>query len=166
MSWTNECTESNQFRVKNVEEVRNVLECMGFNVENQDNLISFSTSGEGVYFDDNTEVVLSIKPIPPTNENLIGLISDSIAESVDFDTLEEDYGLKQEEVLVIPIIEYLQDQLLTEEEYVIITCAGFESRCGGSFNPFGDVTVITQKNVKYSCLYNQAQNLLKEIRGF
>jgi hypothetical protein len=161
MSWTNECTESNQFKVGNVEEVKQVLESMGFITYVEDNSISFATSGEGTFFDDSAEVVLSLKPIKkeePTN--FVGVISDYCAESVDLHDI--GYGLTTNDIMVQPITEYLQEQLLNEDEHIIITCAGFESRCSGSFAPFGDVTVITKTGINFGNLYQLAEKFLKK----
>lgn len=161
MSWTNECTESNQFKVKNTEEVKEVLELMGFDVYTDKGFISFVTSGEGTFFDDMANVVLSIKPvnIEGTEKNLIGIVSDYTNDSVCLDDLEEEYGVKQDEVMVTPITEYLQEQLL-ENEHVTITSAGFESRCSGSYSPFGDITVITKDKVGFGSLCSIEQELL------
>ena len=150
MSWTNECTESNQFKVKNTEEVREVLELMGFDVDTDKGSIYFVTSGEGTFFDDIAEVVLSTKPV--NDKNLIGIISDYTNNSVDLDNLEEEYGVKRNEVTVTPITEYLQEQLL-EDEHVTITSAGFESRSSGSYSPIGDIIVITKNKVSSGSLY-------------
>lgn len=156
MSWTNECTESNNFKVKNTEEVKEVLKLMGFDVY-LDNGIYFVTSDEGTFFNEEAEVVLSIKPV--NDKNLIGIISDYTNDSVDLDNLEEEYGIKQDEVTVTPITEYLQDQLL-ENEHVTITSAGFESRSSGSHSPFGDIIVITKNKVNFGSLYKLEQELL------
>lgn len=163
MSWTNECTESNQFKVGNVKEVRQVLESMGFTTYVEDNSISFTTSGEGTFFDDNAEVVLSFKPIEKEDQleptNFVGIISDYSIESIDLHDI--GYNLSVNDVMVQSITEYLQDQLLNEDEHIIITCAGFESRCGGSFNPFGDVTVITKGGIKSNSLHQLVKEFLK-----
>ena len=163
MSWTNECTESNEFKVKNPQEVREVLELMGFNVYGSDNGLSFITSGEGTFFDEGAEIVLSLKPISieGTEKNLIGIISDFSCDSIDLGTIEEEYGIKDGEYMVTPVLEYLQDQLL-DKEYITVTCAGFESRCSGSYSPFGDVTIITKNNTKFFSLSQEVDKYLKE----
>ena len=163
MSWTNECTESNEFKVKNPQEAREVLELMGFDVYGNDNSISFVTSGEGTFFDEGAEVVLSLKPISieGTEKNLIGIISDYTNDGIDLNDLESEYGVKQDEIMITPIIEYLQDQLL-DKEYITVTCAGFESRCSGSYSPFGDVTVITKNDTKFFSLSQAIDSYLKE----
>lgn len=160
MSWTNECTESNQFKVGNVEEVKQVLESMGFITYVEDNSISFT---EGTFFDDNAEVVLSFKPIKKEEQeeptNFVGIISDC-CESIDLHNI--GYGLTTNDVIVQPITEYLQEQLLNEDEHIAITCTGFESRCSGSFAPFGDVTVITKTSINFKNLYQVAEEFLKK----
>ena len=163
MSWTNECTESNVFKVVQPQEVKEVLELMGFCVYENEEGLSFSTSGEGTFFDENTEVVLSLKPcnIEGEYKNLIGIISDLTCDSIDLNTISKDYGLKENEYMVTPIMEYLQEQLL-DKEYITITCAGFESRCSGSFSPFGDITIITKNNVNFESLANIAYKFLNE----
>ena len=163
MSWTNECTESNEFKVKNPQEVREVLELMGFDVYGNDNSLSFVTSGEGTFFDEGAEVVLSLRPISieGTEKNLIGIISDFSCDSIDLGTIEEEYGIKDGEYMVTPVLEYLQDQLL-DKEYITVTCAGFESRCSGSWSPFGDVTIITKNNTKFFSLSQEVNKYLKE----
>lgn len=164
MSWTNECTESNQFKVRNVEEVKQVLESMGFITYVEDNSISFVTSGEGAFLDDSAEVVLSFKPIKKEEQeeptSFVGIISDCCAESIDLHNI--GYGLTTNNVIVQPIIEYLQEQLLNEDEYIAITCAGFESRCSGSYAPFGDVTVITKTSINFKNLCQVAEEFLKK----
>lgn len=164
MSWTNECTESNQFKVKNVEEVKQVLESMGFITYAGGNSIAFSTSGEGTFFDDNAEVVLSLKPIKKEEQeeptNFVGIISDYCMESVDLENI--GYDLTKDNVVVQSITEYLQDQLQNEKEYITVTCAGFESRCSGSFSPFGDVTVITKNTTEFMSLYKAVDDILKK----
>ena len=164
MSWTNECTESNQFKVGNVKEVRQVLESMGFTTYVEDNSISFTTSGEGTFFDDNAEVVLSLKPIEKEDQleptNFVGIISDCSIESIDLHDI--GYGLTTNDIMVQSITEYLQDQLFNEDEHIIITCAGFESRCSGSYSPFGDVTVITKTSMNFKNLYQLAEEFLKK----
>ena len=149
MSWTNECTESNNFKVKNTQEVKEVLELMGFVVYNSDDILSFNTSGEGTFFDEGTEVVQSLKPIniEGTQKNLIGIISDYTIDSIDINELESTYGVKEGEYMVTPIIEYLQEELL-DNEYITITCAGFESNSRGSHSPFGYV-IITKNDTKF-----------------
>ena len=163
MSWTNECTESNEFKVRNPQEVREVLELMGFDVYESTNGLSFVTSGEGTFFDEGAEVVLSLRPISIEGEekNLIGIISDFSNDSIDLDTIEDEYGVKDGEYMVTPVLEYLQDQLL-DKEYITVTCAGFESRCSGSYSPFGDVTIITKNNTEFFSLAQAVNKYLKE----
>ena len=163
MSWTNECTESNEFKVRNPQEVREVLELMGFDVYESTNGLSFVTSGEGTFFDEGVEVVLSLRPISIEGEekNLIGIISDYSNDSIDLDTIEDEYGVKEGEYMVTPMLEYLQDQLL-DKEYITVTCAGFESRCSGSCSPFGDVTIITKNNTEFFSLSQTVDKYLKE----
>lgn len=163
MSWTNECTESNEFKVRNPQEVREVLELMGFNVYESENGLSFVTSGEGTFFDEGAEVILSLRPISIEGEekNLIGIISDYSNNSIDLDTIEDEYGVKDGEYMVTPVLEYLQDQLL-DKEYITVTCAGFESRCSGSCSPFGDVTIITKNNTEFFSLAQAVNKYLKE----
>lgn len=163
MSWTNECTESNEFKVRQPQEVREVLELMGFNVYESTNGLSFVTSGEGTFFNEDTEIVLSLKPISIEGEekNLIGITSDYSNDSIDLDTIEDEYGVKKGEYMVTPLVEYLQDQLL-DKEYITVTCAGFESRCSGSFSPFGDVTIITKNNTEFFNLSQAVDEFLKK----
>ena len=164
MSWTNECTESNVFKVKNTKEVKEVLELMGFDVHEDTDGLSFVTSGEGTFFNEDTEVVLAKKPISVegVEKNLIGIISDYTSDSVNIDDLEEEYGVTEEDVMIVPIIEYLQDELLDEKQYITVTCAGFESRSRGSFSPFGDATIITKNSTDFISLYGAIGKILKE----
>lgn len=157
MSWTEQCTESSVFKVKNTKEVKEVLSTMGFDVYGQDNEVYFF-GDENVWFDENTEVVLSLEPIEVEGEtkNLIGLISDQICEPVDLDSLEEGT------YMVVPIVEYLQDQLV-EGSYISITCVGYTGRNGGNSEPFGDVTVITKNNSKFMSLRKAEKEILKEL---
>ena len=161
MSWTNELTESSCFKVKHPQEVKQVIELMGLSVNLKENQIDFySTDNE--YFDDNTEVVLSLKPITiegleePTN--IIGIISDSCMESVDLNELEDDTYVVQS------ITDYLQDELIDEQQYITIMSAGFEVRMSGNYNPFGDITFITKNTVKGASLWS-LENQFKEETG-
>lgn len=163
MSWTNECTESNLFKVINPKEVKQVLENMGFNVyESEEGL--FFGSDEGTFFNEDTEVVLSLKPSTidgldgPTN--FVGIISDYCMESVDLEDI--GYGLTKDDIMVVPIVEYLQDQLKDEKEYITVICAGFESRTNGSCSPFGDVTFITKNTTDFVSLYKAVDDFLEK----
>ena len=158
MSWTTEFLESSAFKVKHPKEVKQVLELMGFSTEVKDNQISFfSTDNE--YYDEDTEVVLSLKPIIQDGEeptNIIGIISDSCMESVDLSELKEDTYMVQS------ITEYLQDELINEKQYITIMNAGFEGRMSGNYNPFGDMYFITKGTSKFSSLWTMEQQFKKE----
>lgn len=169
MSWTNECIQSNSFRVKQPKEVAEVLELLGFITHQKDGAIALSTSGEGgVWLDEDAEVVLSIKPFAQDGEmrNLHGIISDYTSSSSYLDNLAEEYynctiDNIQDHVMIVPLIEYLQDQLL-DGEHIEITCAGFESKANYNFDPFGYVEVITKDKHVSSGL----TNLLEELLNF
>ena len=168
MSWTNECIESNYFEVKHIAEVKHVIERLGLCTVIDNNKIMFYSSGEGEYFDDNAEVILSIKPtevLKDNNEieitNLIEVISNNTMETLD--EILEINNLKQSDVCVQSIVEYLQDELIDEKQAIIITTSGFEQRCSGSFNPFGDVYIITKKHVDCMSLYGYTMQKLKEL---
>ena len=150
MSWTNECTESNKFTVKDVNQVKHVLEDMGFDVYRDDNSLSFVTSGEGVFFNEDTQVVLQ-------DGEYIGIISDYIEEPV---MLDEDGTLNGQEVKALYITDYLQEQLSDDKQYIAVTCAGYEGRSSGSYSPFGDVTVITKNNTEFVSLQRAIDNIL------
>ena len=64
MSWTNECSESNFFKVKNTEEVRKVLEHLSFEVhENEGKIFLYGGSEEdSAYLDEDAEVVIAKEP--------------------------------------------------------------------------------------------------------
>ena len=159
MSWTTEFLESSAFKVKNTDEVREVLICMGFATDLKDGFLSFY-SQDNEYFDEDTEVVLSLKPFTREGEtkptNIIGIISDSCIESVDLSELEEGTYMVQS------ITEYLQDQLIDEKQYITITNVGFEGRMSGNSNPFGDIYFITKNTVKFSSLYATEQKFKEE----
>ena len=155
MSWTTEFLESNAFKVKNTEEVKEVIEYMGFSTCIKDGYISFY-SEDNEYFDEDTEVVLSLKPIEGKTTNIIGIISDSCMESVDLEELEKDTYIVQS------ITEYLQDQLADEKQYITIINVGFEGRMSGNYNPFGDLIFITKNIVKFSSLLATEQQFKKE----
>ena len=155
MSWTTEFLESSAFKVKNTEEVREVLICMGFATTLKDDFLSFY-SEDNEYFDEDTEVVLSLKPIEGKDTNLIGIISDSCMESVDLSELEEGTYMVQS------ITEYLQDQLADDKQYITIMNVGFEGRMSGNYNPFGDIYFITKNTVKFSSLWAMEQQFKKE----
>ena len=164
MSWTNECTQSNEFTVKDTKEVKAVLKTLGFKVfVNESNTMQFF-GDEGAYIDDYDEVVLSLKPITKEGNseatNFVGLISDKIADSIDLENI--GYNLTEKDVKVMRIIEYLQNELL-ENQYIVITCAGFDGRTSGNSSPFGDVTVITKNIVKSESLYSITENMKKDL---
>ena len=155
MSWTNECTQTNTFRTKNNEEVKEVLELLGFDVyKNKDGLQAFGS--EGTYLDENTDVVLSNKPHEDIETGelkyLHGIISDYTNESVDVDEVRETYKYTDKDYVVMPLIEYLQDMLSNDKEYITCTCAGFEGRTGGDSNPYGYVEFITKTTHKAKTL--------------
>ena len=160
MSWTTEFIESSSFEVKNTDEVRSVLVAMGFNVcKSESGSLSFY-SDDNVYYDEDTEVVLSLKPIiiegldEPTN--FIGIISDSCTESVDLSELEEGTYTVQS------ITEYLQDQLADDKQYITIMNVGFEGRMSGNYNPFGDIVFITKSQMKSASLWSLESQFKKE----
>lgn len=152
MSWTNECTDSNYFKVKNPKEVRNVLESMGFDVYENEGSLRFITSGQGIFFDEDTKVLSS----KDTNGKVLGVYSSTLNISGN-----EEQRINPDEGVVTPVVEYLQEQLL-DKQYITITCAGFESRSSGSFDPFGDVTIITKQDVKFVSLAGAVRTYLKE----
>lgn len=170
MSWTNECTESNRFKVKNPKEVKAVLETLGFEVyQNERDVEILQFFGdEGTYLEEEDEVVLSLKPITKEgcNEptNFIGCISDNILDSINIEDKEllESYNLTKEDLVITKITDYLQEELL-EKEYIVLTSAGFEGRSSGNSNPFGDVTIITKNTIKGKSLYTITEELLAEI---
>jgi len=161
MSWTNECLESSEFKVKQIKEVREVLNLMGFVTYETEGKVCFYSSGEGTWFDEDTEVVLSLKPFEKEGNvtNLIGIISDNIMNSVDLDELEKDT------YMVVNITEYLQDQLVDEEEFISMVDCGFESRSGGDSNPFGCAVFITKNNVKWINLGCWVDKQVEELRA-
>ena len=159
MSWTNEFMESSAFKVKNTEEVKEVLNRMGMDtLVTEDNAICFY--GDEVYFDEDTEVILSLKPIE--NKNLLGIYSYSSNNCIDLDEVKEEYNLTEDDYMVVPITEYLQDQLADDKQYIAITTAGYEGRSAGNFNPFGELTVITKNGTDFVSLYSATQEILKK----
>lgn len=162
MSWTNEFMESNAFKVKNIDEVEKVLELMGMDTcRTEDQAICFY--GDEVYFDDDTEVILSLKPIEIDGErrNLLGIYNYSSNNCIDIDEVKEEHNLTEDDYMVVPITEYLQDQLTDDKQYIAITTAGYEGRSAGKFNPFGEVTVITKNGTEFVSLYSATQDILK-----
>lgn len=163
MSWTNEFMESSAFKVKNTEEVKEVLNLMGMDtLVTEDNAICFY--GDEVYFDEDTEVILSLKPIEIDGQkkNLLGLYGYNIMDSIDIDEVKEEYNLTEDDYMVVPITEYLQDQLADDKQYIAITTAGYEGRSAGNFNPFGELTVITKNGTDFVSLYSATQEILKK----
>ncbi len=158
MSWTTEFIESNSFRVKNTEEVKQVLETMGFSVYGSENGSLSFFSDENAYYDEDTEVVLSLKPIDKDGNitNFIGIISDSCMDSVELSELEEGSYMVQS------ITEYLQDQLADEKQYITIMNVGFEGRMSGNYNPFGDIVFITKSQMKSASLWSMEQQFKRE----
>lgn len=162
MSWTNEFMESNAFKVKNTEEVKEVLNLMGMDTLTENDTICFY--GDETYFDEDTEVILSLKPIEIDGQkkNLLGIYSYSSNNCIDIDEVKEERNLTEDDYMVIPITEYLQDQLADDKQYIAITTAGYEGRSGGNFNPFGELTVITKNGTEFVSLYSATQEILKK----
>lgn len=168
MSWTNECIVSNYFEVKHITEVKHVIERLGLCTSINNNKIMLYNSGEGDYFDDNAEVILSIKPIEKVFEenevettNMVDVISDNTIET--FNEILEINDLEEKDVICQNIVEYLQDELIDEKQAIIITTAGFDERCSEKYNPFGDVQIITKNNYTGMNLYNWTENTLKGL---
>ena len=163
MSMTNCCTESNEFKVKDTKEVKSVFERMGFYAHLNKGLNTLYVIGEEeTYFCDTAEVVLSLEPIETETglTNLVGVTTDCFEGEVEDMLL--DYNLKMEDVMVVPIIEYIQDQLIEGSAFVV-TSVGFESRSGGNSSPFGDVYFITKNHVEFYSLTDYINNKAKEF---
>lgn len=162
MSWTNEFMESNAFKVKNIEEVKEVLNLMGMDTLTENDTICFFA--DETYFDEDTEVVLSIKPIEIDGQkkNLLGIYNYSSNNCIDIDEVKEEHNLTEDDYMVVPITEYLQDQLVDDKQYIAITTAGYEGRSAGNFNPFGELTVITKNSTEFVSLYSATQEILKK----
>ena len=161
MSWTTEYSESNSFKVKNPREVAKVLEQLGFSVEIlKDNYIIF-WSDENAYLDENAEVTLSLKPVKVEGEeeptHFLGVSSLDITPDL------ADLGLTENDIIVQHLFEYLQDELLDENQYIKYIDVGYEGRLSGNSSPFGDVTVIGKCGVKFASLYQIADELVKEL---
>ena len=162
MSWTNCCTESNEFKVKDTKEVKSVLEHMGFIVyPNEDKDTLYIVGDEETFFDENAEVVLSLKPIE-TDEGLTNLVGVALDCYWEVENMLQDFKLKEEDVMILPIVEYIQDQLV-EGSAFILTSAGFEGRCRGNSSPFGDVFFITKNHVEFYSLASYINNKAKEL---
>lgn len=164
MSWTTEFLETNFFKVKNTDEVLSVLRKMGFETYQENDTIMFYTDGE-TYFDEETEVILCKKPIQieDTKTNFLGLISCNDIDSVDIQEVKETYNLKDEDIVVVSILDYLQDQLQDDKQYIAMTDVGFTGRTGGNSNPFGEVMMITKNMVMFKSLYSIIQEKLTEL---
>lgn len=172
MSWTEECLQSNCFKTKDPNEVGEVLSLLGLEpyVYDNDTIQIFGNTEGGSWLDESAEVVLSIKPFEEEGKtkNLHGIISDCAGESIDLDELAEEYynctrDNIQDHVMVVPLIEYLQDELI-DGEIIEITCAGFEGRSAGNSCPFGYVEVITKTKHVSNSLYSMLEQLLKEVK--
>lgn len=171
MSWTEECLQSNCFKTKDPNEVMEVLQLLGLEPYLYDNgtIEIFGNAEGGAWLDESAEVVLSIKPFEEEEgktKNLHGIISDYSLCSVTLEELAEEFYTCEidnihDHVMVVPLIEYLQDELL-DGEVIEITCAGFEGRSAGTSNPFGYAEVITKTKHVSSSL----TNLLEELRNF
>ena len=143
------CTETNEFKVKNVDEVKSVFEELGFTAYNNKVLNTVvAYSDDDMCFNEDMEVILSKKPIEKNGEktNFVGVCSDCMGVSITDILL--DYQLTTDDVVIQSICEYLQDQLITGCG-ITITSAGFESRLGGNNNPFCEITIITKNTVEY-----------------
>lgn len=169
MSWTNECSQSNSFKTKNNEEVSEVLSLLGFDVYNENDSIRFY-GDENAWLDEDAEVFLSIKPHKDIEtgevKNLHGIISDYTGYSLDIDEVCEQYNYKEDngDYMIVSLVEYLQDMLLDDKQYITITGAGFEGRTSGNSSPFGFVDVITKYDFKSENLAHLREELLKEMK--
>ena len=165
MSWTCECTESTNFKVKNTKEVKEVLTDVGFDVYEKEGELSFFGE-EGTYMDEECEVVLSLKPVEIEGElkNYIGLDNPQACDN-DYEEIMEELGLEEKDIMRVPIYEYLQDQL-EEGSYIVITNAGYEERTAGKYCPFGGVEIITKNTTDGYNLYCLADKLVeKYVKG-
>ena len=160
MSYTNICIQSNAFEVKDLQEVKRVIEAMDFVAYVVDEkYLQFYSNGEGSWFDENTEVVLSKKPI--NDSNFVGLVGEYT--EFDLNNLLKQNSLTEEDVMVIPITEYLQDELI-EGTGMTITTAGFESKCGGNSEPFGDVMLITKNSIDFLAMARWVEQKAEELK--
>ena len=165
MSWTCECTESTNFKVKNTKEVKEVLTDVGFDVYEDKEGLSFFGE-EGTYMDEECEIVLSLKPIEIEGElkSYIGLDN---PQAYDIDSehnpeeLMEELGLEEKDVMRVPIYEYLQDQL-EEGSYIVLTNSGYEERTSGKCCPFGSVEIITKNATDSYSLCSLADKLINK----
>ena len=154
MSWTCECTESTKFTVKNPKQVKQVLTDIGFEVyEDEKGLCFFSD--EGAYIDDYCEVVLTKK-----DKTYIAIGIPQFDNGKYLDRIEE-LGLGDDDVEIVNIYSYLQDQL-TEGSYILITNAGYEERSSGKFSPFGSVEIITKTTQDGYSLYHLSEKLVEK----
>ena len=160
MSYTNICIQSNAFEVKDLQEVKRVIEAMDFVVYVvNEKYLQFYSSGEGSWFDEDTEVVLSKKPI--NDNNLVGVVSE--CTEFDLDDLLKQNNLTEDDVIIQPITEYLQDELI-EGTGMVITTAGFESRCGGDSEPFGDVMLVTKNSIDFLAMARWVEQKAEELK--
>lgn len=73
----------------------------------------------------------------------------------------EELGLGDDDVDIVNIYSYLQDQL-TEGSYILITNAGYDERSSGKFSPFGSVEIITKTTQDGYSLYHLSKKLVEK----
>lgn len=165
MSWTNECSQSNSFKTKNNEEVSEVLSLLSFDVYNENGSIRFY-GDENAWLDEDAEVFLSIKPHKDIETGEVKNLHGVICDGLDVKKVCEQYNYKEDngDYMIVPLVEYLQDMLLDDTQYITITGAGFEGRTSGNSSPFGYIEVITKYDYKSENLAHLREELLKEMK--
>lgn len=112
-------TLSNDFRVKNNDEVKSVLEQLGMEVYiDNDNKMCFGSEEESFYIDN--IVFVNIK-----TREAIGVMKEYEYDEDEAQNIFHDAGLTGSDVADVSIGEYLQEQLV-DGSYVIVSEAGSE----------------------------------------
>ena len=160
MSFTTICMQSNAFKVEHPSDIRVMFNLMGFNTvyDKEDNTITLYGDEETDFNLDYAElVVLKEKHVNAGTEDetkILGFVGEY--NSTTEDELLEQYSEKgfaftKQDVEVIDIVQYIQHELLQDEELKIMT-AGFDSSIRGNRNPFGYLEVISKGSHNFKSL--------------
>lgn len=168
MTWTQECIQSNTFKVKNLSDVIVLFRNMGFCVYQEQDRITIigSEDGADTDFEDIQVVLLKNGTVKSTwqgvdyQTTLLGYVNpnrDIGVSDILYETnkIYPDLNVSADDVEVVEFIPYIQRELLEGERFVITT-AGFEGRTSGTFNPYGSVEIITKGEHAYHSLYELA----------
>ena len=145
MSFTTICMQSNAFKVEHPSDIRVMFNLMGFNTvyDKEDNTIT-------LYGDEETDFNLDYAELVVLKEKHVNAgTEDELLEQYS----EKGFAFTKQDVEVIDIVQYIQHELLQDEELKIMT-AGFDSSIRGNRDPFGYLEVISKDSHNFKSLHD------------